>query len=66
MSLSGSNGALALAGAPCQSAAVPPHAAMADLINAFRVTQLTRVVAMFSFADHLADGPKTASEIARV
>ena len=50
---------------PCQSAAVPPHAAMADLINAFRVTQLTRVVAMFSFADHLADGPKTASEIAR-
>jgi hypothetical protein len=39
---------------------------MADLINAFRVTQLTRVVAMFSFADHLADGPKTASEIARV
>ena len=50
--------------APSRSIAANPYAAMSELINAYRVTQLVRVVAMFSFAEHLADGPKTANEIA--
>jgi hypothetical protein len=44
--------------------AVNPYAAMAELITAYRATQLVRVAAMFSFAEHLADGPKTATELA--
>ena len=45
--------------------AANPYAAMAELINAFQITQLARVLATFSFAEHLANGPKTAAEIAK-
>jgi hypothetical protein len=41
------------------------HEQMADLIFGYAVSQTIRAAAEFSLADHLADGPLTADEVAR-
>jgi hypothetical protein len=38
---------------------------MTQMITGYWVTQVVHAAATFSFADHLAKGPKTAEQIAR-
>ena len=42
----------------------PPHIAMFQLISGFWISRAIYVIAKLGIADHLADGPKTAEEIA--
>lgn len=43
---------------------IPPQVAMFRMLNGFHVTQMLTVVARLGIADHLADGPRTAEELA--
>ena len=45
---------------------VPPPAAMMGLITGYWVSQAVGVVAQLGVADHLADGPRTSDELARI
>jgi hypothetical protein len=40
------------------------HAQMFQMIGGFRISQIVRSAALFSLAEHLANGPATATEIA--
>lgn len=42
----------------------PPQAAMLQMISGFWISRAIYIVAKLGIADHLADGPKTADEIA--
>jgi SAM-dependent methyltransferase len=41
------------------------YAAMWDMVTAYRVSQLARAAAVLSLPEHLADGPRSAAEIAQ-
>jgi hypothetical protein len=43
----------------------PPHAQLAQMATAYWVSDIVYVAAKLSLADHLAEGPKTAEELAR-
>ena len=42
----------------------PPHAQLAQMATAYWVSDIIYVAAKLSLADHLAEGPKTAEELA--
>jgi hypothetical protein len=42
----------------------PPHAQLVQMAHAHWVSQIVYVAAKLSLADHLANGPKSADEIA--
>jgi hypothetical protein len=42
----------------------PPHAQLAQMATAYWVSDIVYVAAKLSLADHLAEGPKTAEELA--
>ena len=46
------------------SDAVPPHARLIQMATAYWVSRLVYAAARLSLADRLADGPKTATELA--
>ena len=47
-----------------ETQATPPHAQLAQMATAYWVSDIVYVAAKLSLADHLAEGPKTAEELA--
>ena len=46
------------------AAALPPHGRLIQMATAYWVSRLLYAAAKYGLADRLADGPKTASELA--
>src|SRR6188768_4052698 len=47
-----------------ETQAAPPHAQLIQMAMAYWVSQIVYVAAKLSLADHLADGPKSAEDLA--
>jgi hypothetical protein len=47
-----------------QTEIAPPHAQLVQMAHAHSVSQIVYVAAKLSLADHLANGPKSADELA--
>ena len=51
---------------PPMAAALPPHLRLLLLTDGKRVSQVIHVLAVLGVADHLADGPRTVAELAKL
>jgi len=47
-----------------EAVSVPPHRQLLEMAAGYRVSQIVYVAAKLALADHLADGPKSAAELA--